>query len=1622
MNRLIKRSIPTCNVTRQNAACHHADSDAPVTGHRVRLAGFLIFAVSLLWLAVIEAPGALAQSNPPMTVGIPTVDANGVKSYPVTSVYQGSEQQIIRVLEPTNPIGGKPRRLLYVLPVDAGVDTLSSFWSDGLEQLRLLDVPNRFNMVLIAPSFNYDPWYGDNVTDPTKRMESFIINDLVPFGDTFGQGVEVPQRFLIGFSKSGNGVLDLIFRHPGIFDAAAAWDSPAQLSDISAFDGLPLNFGTQANYNLYNIPALVASNAAPFQQQNRLWISGDQSDWTADMIQLHQQLTAASIPHTWVAGGVRIHSWGSGWLEGAVEDLDAKPDFSLTADPATQTVAPGTSANYSIGITANGAFTGNVALSVAGLPTGATASFSPNPTTSSSTMTVNAGSVTPVGSYTLTVTAVGGSLTHTATLTLVVSTPDFTVGASPSTQTILQGSSTSYSVAINPLVAFNGSVTLSVSGLPAGAIGIFSPDPAPLASTLSVSSSTNTPAGSYTLTITGVSGTLTHIATVTLVVATPDFSLSTSPASNTVTQGHSVSYGVTISPFLGFAGQVSLSVSDLPVGASGIFSPNPATATSNLNVSAVSSTPPGTYTVTITGVSGALMHTTTVSLTVASAGINYDNKVSSGYKWGVTKITTPAFTIGTGTNRAAMILVAMSQNTATSVTASLGGVAGALVPGTDSGTSATIRTMIFQVINPPSGSQTATVSWTTSMNADVGVITVSGADPNTPINHGTFFATNTSNSQSGSVTITSNPGDLTASIGYTADGWVTPFTNQLLKWGVDASAVAGDVGPGTGTTTHTWTDTYAFQTLSVSGANFQGATAPDYTLSGTPSSQTVTPGGATSYGLTVSGKNGFTGPVALTANGLPTGATASFAPNPATTSSTLSATTASTTPPGTYTLTITGTSGALTHTTTVTLIVVAPDFALSASPVSQTVMQGSPTSYNVSLIPANGFGDAVTLSVSGLPTAASGTFAPNPVTGSSTLSVTTNPSTPAGNYTLTITGTNGTLTHTTTVSLVVIAPDFTVNASPASQTVTQGNSAGYNVIITPTNGFSGPVTFSVTGLPTGATASFVPNPATTSSILMVTAGSATPAGTYTLTITGTSGSLTHTKTVTLVVPAPDFGLSVSPSSQTVVQGTSTSYNVTINPTNGFSGQVTFGVAGLPTGASGSFTPNPGSSSSTLSVTTSSTTPVGSYTLTITGISGALTHTAAVTLVVNAPPDFTLAASPSSQTVIQGGATSYGLTLATLNGFSGQVTLSVTGLPAGATSSFSPNPATSSSTMSVTAGSSSPVGSYTLTITGVSGALSHTATVTLVVGTPDFSLSASPASKTTNQGGSASYGVTVTPILGFTGQVTLSATGLPSGASGSFSPNPATATSTLVVTVAGSTPTGTYTIMIMGVTGTLTHATTVSLTVVPAGVVYDNKASSGYNWGVTKITTPAFTVGTGTNRAAMIMVAMNQNTATNVTASLGGVAGTLVPGTDSATSSTIRTMIFQVINPPSGSQTAVVSWTTSMNADVGVITVSGADQTTPLINGTMAAYNVNSAKTASLTVTSSPGDLTATMGYTSDGWVTPFTNQLLKWGVDSKAAGGDVGTGLGTTTHTWTDMYAFQTEVISGANFKASSGQ
>ncbi len=199
-------------------------------------------------------------------------------------------------------------------------------------------------------------------------------------------------------------------------------------------------------------------------------------------------------------------------------------------------------------------------------------------------------------------------------------------------------------------------------------------------------------------------------------------------------------------------------------------------------------------------------------------------------------------------------------------------------------------------------------------------------------------------------------------------------------------------------------------------------------------------------------------------------------------------------------------------------------------------------------------------------------------------------------------------------------------------------------------------------------------------------------------------------------PVPGFSVSASPASQTVAPGAGTSYTVTVTPTGGFTGAVTLSATGLPAGATASFVPNPTSASSTMTVATATTTPTGTFPLTITGTSGALTRSTTVTLVVAAGPgpDFSLSASPASQVVVGGTSTTYVVTITPQAGFTGSVTLSVTGLPAATTASFAPNPTTGTSTLTVTAGAATPTGTFTLAITGVSGALTHSTTVSLIV--------------------------------------------------------------------------------------------------------------------------------------------------------------------------------------------------------------------------------------------------------------------------------------------------------------------
>ena len=230
------------------------------------------------------------------------------------------------------------------------------------------------------------------------------------------------------------------------------------------------------------------------------------------------------------------------------------------------------------------------------------------------------------------------------------------------------------------------------------------------------------------------------------------------------------------------------------------------------------------------------------------------------------------------------------------------------------------------------------------------------------------------------------------------------------------------------------------------------------------------------------------------------------------------------------------------------------------------------------------------------------------------------------------------------------------------------------------------------------------------------------AGSYTATLTVTDNANLAdpnppTRTIT-VNPAPDFSISGSPSSQSAVQGSAASYSVAIGALSGFSDTVNLSVSGLPAGASATFAPTSvtGSGSSTLSVSTSAGTPAGSYTLTLTGATSTLSHSASVTLNVTSAGDFTLSVSPTTLSVARGGTASDTVSVSAVQGFSGQVSLSVSGVPQRTSASWSTSTISGSGTSALTIRVNKPArsGTYTLTITGTSGNLVHSINLPLVV--------------------------------------------------------------------------------------------------------------------------------------------------------------------------------------------------------------------------------------------------------------------------------------------------------------------
>lgn len=210
----------------------------------------------------------------------------------------------------------------------------------------------------------------------------------------------------------------------------------------------------------------------------------------------------------------------------------------------------------------------------------------------------------------------------------------------------------------------------------------------------------------------------------------------------------------------------------------------------------------------------------------------------------------------------------------------------------------------------------------------------------------------------------------------------------------------------------------------------------------------------------------------------------------------------------------------------------------------------------------------------------------------------------------------------------------------------------------------------------------------------------------------------------------NYQISASPTILNINVGSSSASTVTLNSQYAFAGNVNLGATISPSGPTASFNPASinlsagGSGTSTLTVTTTSSTPIGSYTVTANATSGTRWH--AVSLTVNVV-DFALTANPVDLSIARGSSGTSIISANAINGFPGTVSLASASTPSGLTLLIGPPrincvPCGGSSTLTISTTSSTPTGLYNVNVTGTNGALSHSLIIQVAVTPITFTLS------------------------------------------------------------------------------------------------------------------------------------------------------------------------------------------------------------------------------------------------------------------------------------------------------------
>ncbi len=607
------------------------------------------------------------------------------------------------------------------------------------------------------------------------------------------------------------------------------------------------------------------------------------------------------------------------------------------------------------------------------------------------------------------------------------------------------------------------------------------------------------------------SGDYTPVGTYNVTATSPDFTISVSPASQSVQAGQSATYTVTATPTNGFNQDITLSLFGFPSGISGTLNPSVITGGS------------GTSTLTVTTAPASSTSTVQIALTATSPFVTH---APANYaQLSITGATPPPPPVrstdsvspqnGSGGSQAFTFVFSDSAGYQDLISGF-----GPRILFT-SGSGAPFCWMSFG----PSGVSLAPdgqSSWT-------GV--AYGSNAVVQNNECTIYGSGTTISGSGN-TLTVN---LLVTFHAAFAGMKTIYTN------VNSS---GDyVGVGTYNVT---------------------ATSPDFTLSVSPASQSVQAGQSATYTVTATPTNGFNQDITLSTYLLPSGVSGTLNPSVITGgsgTSTLTITTAPSSSTSTVQIALTATSPFVTHLPanyaqlSITGASPPPPPVRSTDSVSPQHGSGGSQAFTFVFSDSAGYQDLISgfsphilftsgsgapfcwmsFGPSGVSLAPDGLTSWTGVAYGSNAVVQNNECTIYGSGT-TISGSGNTLTvnllvtfHAAfagmktiytnvnssgnyigvgTYNVTATSPDFTLSVSPASQSVQAGQSATYTVTATPTNGFNQDITLSTYLLPSGVSGTLNPS--------VITGGS----GTSTLTITTAPGSSTSTVQIALTATSP----------------------------------------------------------------------------------------------------------------------------------------------------------------------------------------------------------------------------------------------------------------------------------------------------------------------------------------------------------------------------------------------------------------------------------------------------------------------------------------------------------------------